>query len=205
MIASLLLLVSLSPGNALPPAAVFATRYGDAVVEVAFDVDGPGPKKVQRSQGFFVSSSGLLCTVLDGADVGDVVEVYAEGGSITGAVVADDRSGLVLVQASLTSTTPVTAPVSALGVSRDGVHSRWLIGLSRGPKGTSAVLGGDDDTPHTLMLPVPRGAPVLNDAGEVVGVVRYQKNGGRSVVLDVAVMTTLAQTLPPRTTVSDDG
>jgi hypothetical protein len=118
MIVSVLLqlLVSTSPTNALPPAAVFATRYGDAVVEVTFDVDGVGPKKPQRSQGFFVSSSGLLCTVLDGANAGDVVEVQAELGHIAGMVVAADRSGLVLVQASLTSTTPV----SALGVSRDG-------------------------------------------------------------------------------------
>jgi hypothetical protein len=71
-----------------------------------------------------------------------------------------------------------------------------LIGLSRGAKGTSAVLGGDDDAPHTLLLPLPRGAPVLNDAGEVVAVVRHQKSGGRSVVVDVAVMTMLATTLP---------
>lgn len=189
MIASLLLVLSMSPGNALPPAAEFATRYGDAVVEVAFDVDGAGPKKQQRSQGFFVSSSGLLCTVLDGAHVGSAVLVTGAGLG-TGTVVAVDRTGLALVQ------TTTTEPVTALGVSRDGAHSRWLIGLVRGPRGTSAVLGGDDDAPHTLMLPVPRGAPVLNDAGEVVAVVRFQKGGGRSVVVDVAVMTTLATTLP---------
>ncbi len=190
MIAALLLplLVSTSPTNALPPAATFATRYGDAVVEVAFDVDGPGPKKPQHSQGFFVSSSGLLCTVLDGADVGSAVLVTGVGLG-TGTVVAVDRTGLALVQ------TTTTEPVTALGVSRDGAHSRWLIGLSRGPKGTQAVLGGDDDAPHTLLLPLPRGAPVLNDAGEVVAVVRYQKGGGRSVVVDVAVMTTLAASL----------
>ncbi len=58
------------------------------------------------------------------------------------------------------------------------------------------MLGGDDDAPHTLLLPLPRGAPVLNDAGEVVAVVRHQKSGGRSVVVDVAVMTMLATTLP---------
>ncbi len=181
-------MLSTSPNNALPPAAVFATRYGDAVVEVAFDVDGAGPKKPQHSQGFFVSSSGLLCTVLDGAEVSSAVLVTGVGLG-TGTVVAVDRTGLALVQ------TTTTEPVTALGVSRDGAHSRWLIGLSRGPKGTQAVLGGDDDAPHTLLLPLPRGAPVLNDAGEVVAVVRYQKGGGRSVVVDVAVMTTLAASL----------
>lgn len=187
------LLLASAPTNALPPAAVFATRYGDAVVEVSFDVDGAGPKKPQHSQGFYVSSSGLLCTVLDGVDVGDLVDVHADAASTTATVMAVDRRGLVLLQ---TTTSTSAVPVTALGVSRDGVHSRWLIGLVRGPKGTSAVLGGDDDAPHTLMLPVPRGAPVLNDAGDVVAVVRFQKNGGRSVVLDVAVLTALVQTLP---------
>jgi hypothetical protein len=86
------LLASTSPNNALPPAAVFATRYGDAVVEVAFDVDGAGPKKPQRSQGFFVSSSGLLCSVLEGADAGDIVEIEAEVGRIAGTVVCTRRS-----------------------------------------------------------------------------------------------------------------
>lgn len=173
---------------ALPPANELARRYADAVVVVDHDDDGPGPHAAQHSQGFFVSSSGLLCTVLPQARVGDaVVVVGAE--RWRGVVVAVDvDEGLALVSVPLDP----NAPVAALGLSGDGARSRWLVGLMRDARGVSAVVGGEEE--HGLLLPVPRGAPVFNANNVVVAVARRSKGGGAITVIGIDRLKVLATT-----------
>ena len=173
--------------TSLPPANELARRYADAVVVVDHDDDGPGPHGVQHSQGFFVSSSGLLCTVLSQAAVGDaVVVVGAE--KWQGSVVAVDDEGLALVSVALDP----TSPVAALGLSGDGARSRWLVGLMRDARGVSAVVGGEEE--HGLLLPVPRGAPVFNEQNVVVAVARRSRGGGAITVIGIERLKALATT-----------
>ena len=177
----------------LPPANELARRYADAVVVVDHDDDGPGPHGVQHSQGFFVSSSGLLCTVLPQAVVGDVVVVVGAA-RWRGTVVAVDDEGLALVSVPLDP----TAPVAALGLSGDGARSRWLVGLMRDARGVSAVVGGEEE--NGLLLPVPRGAPVFNADNVVVAVARRSRGGGAIAVIDIDRLKALATTWQKSTT-----
>ena len=172
---------------AIPAAQGVARRYAEAIVTVE-------RSSRASSQGFFVSSSGMLCTVLPGAAVDEVVTVTGEGGSLPAVVVAIDADGLALVNLR----TPPLSPLTALGVSGDGTLSRWLVGLSRGKQGVEAVVGGEEQ--GLLLVPVPRGAPVLNDRDDVVAVARKGLGGGRIEHIPVARVRALAHRLGSATT-----
>ena len=198
-LAVLLTLVMLALGSpsasAIPAAKDVARRYADAIVTVE-------RARNAASQGFFVSSSGMVCTVIPGAVENDLVTVTGDDGiGVAAIVVAVDVDGLALLAMQIVPSSPLTA----LGVSGDGVFSRWLVGLSRGGKGVEAVVGGEE--PGGLLLPVPRGAPILNEADDVVAVARKTLGGGRIDAIGVARVRALAQRLrapppppPPPTT-----
>ena len=175
-----LLLVLATSSRGLPPSHDLARRYGDAVVTVDDTSDA-----AVASQGFFVSSSGLLCTVLTAPVVGDSVEVVGSQ-RWRGTVVAVAADGLVLVAVALEA----VAPVAAIGLSVDGRHGLWMVGLQRDVRGVSAVVGSDE--PGGVLLPVARGAPVLNEGGHVVAIARGSKGGGTITVIEVAALRTLA-------------
>ena len=174
--------------TALPPANELARRYADAVVMVDHDDDGAGPHAASHSQGFFVSSSGLLCTVLPRADLGDAVVVVGAERFMGTVVAVDVDDGLALVSVPLDAQTPVTA----VGLSVEGARSRWLVGLMRDARGVSAVVGGEEE--HGLLLPVPRGAPVFNADNVVIAVARASKGGGTITVIGVDRVKALAKT-----------
>jgi hypothetical protein len=168
--------------SAIPAARGLASRYAEAIVTVE-------RSSRAASQGFFVSSSGMLCTVLPGGVVDEAVTVSGEGGGVPAVIVAIDPDGLALVNLL---TAPMS-PLTALGVSGDGTMSRWLVGLSRGKRGVEAVVGGEEQ--GGLLLPVPRGAPILNDRDDVVAVARKGLGGGRIEHIPVARVRALAQRL----------
>lgn len=174
-----------SASRGLPPANAFARRYDEAIVVVRHDDDGPGPHAAREQQGFFVSSTGVLCTVLHGAAIDDLVDVVGAA-PMQGRVVAVDDDGLALVQVVVDEATPVTA----LGLSRDGRFTPWLVGLAREARGVSAVIGGEERS--GLLVPVPRGAPVLDDNGAVVAIATRNRGGGAVAALPVARLQALA-------------
>jgi hypothetical protein len=187
LLTSLLLAMGAPSAAAIPAAKDVARRYAEAIVTVERAPNA-------ASQGFFVSSSGMVCTVIPGAVENDVVTVTGDDGiGVAALVVAVDVDGLALVAMQIVPSSPLTA----LGVSGDGVFSRWLVGLSRGSKGVEAVVGGEE--PGGLLLPVPRGAPILNEADDVVAVARKPLGGGRIDAIGVARVRALAQRLraPP--------
>jgi hypothetical protein len=153
----------------VPPAQAVADRYGAAVVVV---VAGG-----RRAHGFFVSSDGVLCTVLPGAAPGDAVVI--DGSDAAGSVAVVDDDGLALV------VVPTASGVvrAALGVATgDALSDRWLVGLARDEHGVvRGSLGDvvDKDAAHLrLLLPLPRGAPVLNGKHDVVAVAVVGHNAG---------------------------
>ena len=176
---------------AMPSAKDVATRYAAAVVVVERSLASGA---VQKSQGFFVSSSGVLVTVLPGAKVGDVVSVDDdEGSDDTGVVSAVDEDGLALVDVK------GVVDVAALGVSRSGKPSTWMIGLSRDHGAVQGALGGleeDRGARWRLLLPRPRGAPVLDDNNEVVAVAVKGLGGGQLEAVTVARVKALVARLP---------
>jgi hypothetical protein len=167
---------------ALPPAASVARRYAEGVLHL--ELQGPVAKK---AQGFFVSSSGLLCTVMTRIKVGDRLAVSGDAFVGHADVVAADADGLALAQLTPAPATPVTA----LGMSPDGTRSRWLVGLMRSDKGVSAVVGGEEAV--GMMVPVPQGAPILNDRDDVVAVVSRRRGGGTVDVIASARVLALAK------------
>ncbi len=158
-----------------------ARRYAEGIVMVRRGAS-------QSAQGFLVSSSGLVCSVLPGVKVHDVVAVSADETLGNAAVVAADADGLCLAQL----TPAPSSPLTALGISADGKRSRWLVGLSRGADGVSATVGGGEDG-GVLLVPVPRGAPILNSADDVVAVVVRRRGGGSVDVISAARVKKLAQ------------
>jgi hypothetical protein len=151
---------------AVPVPRPFVDRYGAALVDV--DVDGSGA--AVPVQGFFVSSSGVLCTVLRGAAVGDRVDV--DGRAAAGVVGAVDEDGLALVVVA------DAVDVTAVAVADKARPTRWLMGLYRDEKGRPAGTVGGVDVGWRLLLPLPKGAPVLDEAGKVVAVVVRARGGG---------------------------
>ena len=146
-----------------------------------------GPGRAQPAHGFFVSSSGMLCTVMPRLDVGHRLEVSADAFVGHAVVVAADSDGLAL--AELTPAPP--APMTALGLSPAGTGSRWLVGLMRSAKGVSAVVGAAEAV--GVMVPVPVGAPILNDADDVVAVASRRRGGGIVDVIPAARVIALAK------------
>jgi hypothetical protein len=186
----LLCLALLAPSaRALPSAVDVARRYADAVVRVA----RPCPTTTTActavsAQGFFVSSAGMLVSVLPGVVRGDVVEVTDGGSTRRGRVDAVDDDGLALVQIEPAP----DAPVTALAVAERAGAGRWLIGLHRDDRGVQAVVGGEERD-NRLLVPVPRGAPVLDERLEVVAIARRSRGGGSIDALPVARLHALAK------------
>lgn len=178
------------PARAVPAAVDVARRYGDAVVVVTRPCPAPAAAGCvgEHSQGFFVSSDGLLATVLPGVKRDDVVDVGDAAAGRQGRVVASDDDGLALVQLQPAP----DAPMTALAVAEDaGAPRRWLIGLQRDHRGVQAVVGGEERG-TTLLVPVPRGAPVLDEALQVVAIARRGRGGGSIDVVPVGRLRTLA-------------
>lgn len=176
---------------AMPSAKDVASRYAAAVVVVERALPSG---QTQKSQGFFVSSNGVLVTVLPGARVGDVVSVDDdEGSDDKGVVSAVDEDGLALVDVK------GAVDVAALGVSRSGKPSAWMVGLSRDHGAVQGALGGleeDRGARWRLLLPLPRGAPVLDDNNEVVAVAVRGLGGGQLDALPIARVKALVARLP---------
>ena len=176
--------------RALPAAKEVAERYADAVVEVRV---ADGTRKPRASQGFYVSSSGILCAVLRGIPVGTAVEISPGSASPRrGVVVAVNDNGLALVQADLGAHTIVTA----LGLQPEGpsttshAHATWRLGLVRDSRGVQAVVGAADH--HGTLVPVDVGAPILDQSLAVVAVAIRRRGGGRIDTVDVAPLRALA-------------
>jgi hypothetical protein len=176
------------------PAQATAERYGAAVVVVTIGA--------RRAHGFFVSSAGVLCTVLPGARAGDAVVVQTSGdGDAEGVVAVVDDDGLALVQVA----TDAGTTRAALGVAGDAsVAGRWLVGLSRDERGVVRGALGDvvdaDAARLRLLLPLPRGAPVLNEKNEVVAVAVAGHEAGIVPALPAARIVALARRLTAQTT-----
>jgi hypothetical protein len=173
------------------PGASVIARYGAAVVSIVW--------KNERSQGFFVSSEGVLCTVLPGAHMGDDVLVQlsdADAQQSTGKIAIIDDDGLALVVVA----TPTGGPRTALGVNgapRRG--GQWVLGLVRdaGPV-VRAVFGDvihDKTTRWQLLLPVPRGTAVLDARNEVMAIATEARGAGVVHALPAARIVALAARL----------
>jgi len=173
----------------LPAAQAIAARYDRAVVVVERPQSSGA---VQKSQGFFISSTGLLCTILPGARVGDVVVI--DNDEIRGgAVVVVDEDGLALVAVN------GATDVAALGVSAGGKPSLWMVGLSRSDAGVQGALGGlegESGGRWRLLLPLPRGAPILDDKNDVVAIAVVGRGGGLLEALPVKRLKALVARLP---------
>lgn len=173
----------------LPAAQAIAARYEPAVVVV----ERPQASgSVQKSQGFFISSTGLLCTILPGARVGDVVVV--DNDDIRGGVVVViDEDGLALVAVN------EAIDVAALGVSAGEKPSPWMVGLSRSDAGVQGALGGLESESAgrwRLLLPLPRGAPILDEKNDVVAIALVGRGGGLLEALPVRRLKALVARLP---------
>lgn len=192
MLASVKPLLSLALALlALPSAKDVAARYANAVVVVERALPSG---QTQKSQGFFLSSNGVLCTVLPGARVGDAVVVDDdEGSDDNGVVSAVDEDGLALVDVK------GVVDAAALGVSRSGKASTWMVGLSREKGAVQGVVGGveeDRGDRWRLLLPLPRGAPVVDDNNDVVAVAVRGLGGGQIEALTVSRLKALVARLP---------
>ena len=177
------------PTRGLPAAKAIATRYESAVAVVERPQSSGS---VQQSQGFFVSSGGLLCTVLPGAAVGDVVVV--DNDDIRGGVVVViDEDGLALIAVN------EAEDVAALGVSAGEKPSLWMVGLSRSEAGVQGALGGlegESGGRWRLLLPLPRGAPILDEKNDVVAIAMVGRGGGLLEALPVKRLKALVARLP---------
>ena len=172
-----------------------ARRYAAAVVVVELPLGTAGV--AIKSQGFFVSSAGLLFTLLPGAHAGDAVSVSGEQDA-AGVVVVVDGDGLALVQVK------DVVDGAALGVSAQEQATQWLVGLARADAGVQGMLGGretGDDTPAKagpngerwrVLLPVPRGSPILDDKNEIVAVAVKGLGGGLIEALPARRLKVLA-------------
>ncbi len=172
----------------MPQPQEVARRYAGAVVVVAV----AGADRPESSQGFFVSSTGLLCTLLPGAHVGDAVLVSADKVE-AGVVVVVDADGLALVQVK------EAVDVAALGISSRQRPTRWLVGLARAEAGVQGMLGGvEHQAPDRwrVMLPLPRGAPILDDDNDVIAIAVRRLGGGLIDALPVQRLKALAARLP---------
>ncbi len=182
---------------ALPVPKEVAARYAAAVVVVERSTSGG----LQKSQGFFVSSSGLLCTVLPGAKAGDVVMVRGDEAQ-RGAVAAVDDEGLALVQVQ--GTIDPARPWAALGVSVTEKPSTWMVGLWRDKDGVQGASGGvehrladkSSEERWLLLLPAPRGAPIVDSDNAVVAIAMSSRGGGSIDALPVRRLKQLAARLP---------
>lgn len=178
---------------ALPSAKDIAARYADAVVIVERALPAGN---LQQSQGFFLTSSGVLCTVLPGANVGDAVSIDDDDGDDDrGVVTAIDDDGLALVEVD------VVADVAALGVSGSGEPSTWMVGLTRERGAVQGAVGGLTEKSGDrwrLLLPLARGAPVLDDKNLVVAVAVRGRGGGQTDALPVARLKALVARLPKK-------
>lgn len=186
---------------AMPAPQSVAARYAAAVVVV----ERATPAGTQKSQGFFLSASGVLCTVLPGARPGDAVVVRGEPDDAAGGTAGDeaaagvvsvvDDEGLALVQVSV----EVHRVHAALGVSSSEQPSTWLVGLSRDKGGVQGALGGVERRGAdrwSLLLPLPRGAPILDDDNAVVAIALTSRGGGQIEALPVWRLKALAARLP---------
>ncbi|MDP2345057.1 MAG: hypothetical protein Q8O67_29200 [Deltaproteobacteria bacterium] len=168
-----------------------ARRYAGAVVVVERAVPDRAP---QKSHGFFVSSAGLLCSLLPGAREGDAVIVHADKAE-DGVVVVVDGDGLALVQVK------GVVDVAALGVSAKETPTRWLVGLARADGGVQGMLGGleaalpNQGDRWRVMLPLPRGAPILDEHNDVVAIAVKGLGGGLIEALPVRHLKALAAKL----------
>ena len=170
----------------MPLPQEIARRYAGAVVVVERGAEG---RKPQQSQGFFISSGGLLCTLLPGAAVGDAVRVRGQGAWQQGFVVVVDTDGLALVQVE------AGAVVDALGVSQHERPTQWLVGLVRQESSVQGMLGGLEergDDRWRVMLPLTRGAPILDDHNDVVAVAVKGLGGGLIEAVPVRRLKALA-------------
>lgn len=178
-----------SVARAMPSPVDVARRYADAIVVVT----RPCPTKagactVVTAQGFFVSSAGLLASVLPGVVRGDVVEVGDGATTRRGLVDAVDDDGLALVRLEPAP----EAPLTALAVADRTAARRWLVGLHRDDRGVQAVVGGEEQGAR-LLVPVPRGAPILDEALQVVAIARRSRGGGSIEALPVERLHALAK------------
>ena len=178
-----------APTRGLPAAKAIASRYESAVAVVERPQSSGA---VQRSQGFFISSAGLLCTILPGAAVGNVVVV--DNDDIRGGVVVViDDDGLALIAVN------DATDVAALGVSAGEKPSLWMVGLSRSESGVHGALGGlegESGGRWKLLLPLPRGAPILDDKNDVVAIAVVGRGGGLLDALPVRRLKALVARLP---------
>ncbi len=212
MIGAAAIVLSAAGVVGLPPVQAVADRYRDAVVLV--QAGG------RRAQGFFVSSDGLVATVLPGVRVGDVIRVVgdavAEGGGrrgsgIAGVVVVVDDDGLALASTARPGGIDdardgdgdrdggVGVRGAALGVAEDDrVVGRFVVGLSREGPGVTGAAGEVDDRAAArwrLLLPVPRGAPLLDERSVVVAVVVQARGAGRVEAVPAGRLRALARRL----------
>lgn len=189
----LIALLLIAAPSAPPAAKTVATRYAAAVAVVERAAAGT---TTQKSQGFFISSNGLLCTVLPGAKAGD--EVSIDNDEVRrGVVSVVDEDGLALVDVA------GAVDVDALGVSISEKPSTWMVGLSRVKAGNgTAVQGavggleGDTHGRWRLLLPLPRGAPVLDDKNQVVAIAVVSRGGGFIDALPIQRLKALVARLP---------
>lgn len=193
MITAVVVAAVVASGMPLPQEV--ARRYAGAVVVVERSVPD---RAVQKSQGFFVSSAGLLCSLLPGAQAGDAVTVQgdkAEEQAAAGVVVVVDAQGLALVQVES------VVDVAALGVSAKETPTRWLVGLARADAGVQGMLGGleaalpNQGDRWRVMLPLPRGAPILDEQNDVVAIAGKGLGGGLIEALPVRHLKALAAKL----------
>jgi hypothetical protein len=165
----------------------------DVTRDVHGDVRQDVRREGQRVQGFFVSSDGMLCTVLPQARVGDRVFVGDDADATPGvvAMIADDGLALVTVPTS------VDRPRAALGVADDdAVAGRWLTGLAMDERGVVQGFLGDTIKRQPgrwqVLLPLPSGAPILDERAAVVAVAVGAHLGGVVDALPVALLRALA-------------
>jgi hypothetical protein len=185
----LLCLALVTPAAPAAPSAVdVARRYADAIVRVVRPCSKTAPTCTPIvAQGFFVSSTGMLASVLPGVVRGDLVEVDDGVATRRARVDAVDADGLALLQLEPGPDTPVTA----LAVASRMAGGPWLIGLHRNERGVQAVVGGAERDARVL-LPVPRGAPILDERLQVVAIARRSRGGGSTDTLPVDRLQALA-------------
>lgn len=183
--------VPLSPP--LPTPRAIAARAASATVGVR--ALGEGGKVLGNATGFFVGEGGLLATnyhAIDGAD--SLAIILPDGTMISGAalVAADPHRDLALLR--------VGAPAGyalPLGSDEDAVIGDrvYVMGNPLGMDGTfsDGLVSAKRRVGNRAMLqitapisPGSSGGPVMNEAGEVIGVVALSFTRGQNLNLAVA-------------------
>lgn len=183
--------VPLSPPTLTPRA--IAARAASATVGVR--ALGEGGKVLGNATGFFVGAGGLLATnyhAIDGAD--SLAIVLSNGAMVSGAalVAADPHRDLALLR--------VGAPAGyalPLGSDEDAVIGDrvYVMGNPLGMDGTfsDGLVSAKRRVGNRAMLqitapisPGSSGGPVMNEAGEVIGVVALSFTRGQNLNLAVA-------------------